>query len=185
MTHTLSIWVLHTWLAAYGSSTGLDGETVVVNLTARQDRVRLLRQPCRFVVLPYGKGADVTAVRLTPAEAAKLLDRGQTPLSKEAPAKKARTRKAVAVKDTLPVRCVACDEQFVTQAAEDRHFKANPEHRRYAMYTALAKARHGAAWLGVAWSGTARRGEAWQGAVGGEARHGAARAVARHGSQRR
>ena len=56
MTHTMAIWAFHTKVGRWCRiEHGLDGETAVVNLTARQDRVRRSGQPCRFVVLPDGK----------------------------------------------------------------------------------------------------------------------------------
>lgn len=63
------------------------------------------------------------AVHLTPAQAAKL---GIQPA-----AKTRTTRRGTPARDCLPLRCVTCREILARPSDENRHFDANPTHRRY------------------------------------------------------
>jgi hypothetical protein len=65
----------------------------------------------------------VGGISLTPAEARKL--------GIKVPGTARSTRKTAPARECSDTRCVECGEIFTTMAAEDRHFAANPTHRRY------------------------------------------------------
>lgn len=68
-------------------------------------------------------------VHLTEAQAKKL---GIDVKGAGRPTKK-RLRNTVAAADCAATRCVQCDARFERPVDEDRHFAANPSHRRYEM----------------------------------------------------